>query len=442
MKTYYYALKENDKVVLSKQPHFGWKQVSIEDGKAPIKTAEERLIEKYKAMCLAAPTEAAKNDIRKEFIKVREQHRKECAERLKTIYTNPIKWAPKNTKPESKKPAVLKYWELDNYYFDKWSGSYTQYLKRIIEATGQLDQPWKWVGKTYEEISRLDYYKDLTISCKDRRRTISEAIEVHTVYHRKATVARDSGDDITYNKYKKACAILKEKIDTALDKGSQQLQTKLSYAPERLVSLINNPIPADDTIIAVYPLDDKGYNGVVTQVDCGVTLYQAGVDVHTGEPLYRWSEDDHIIKTNGDVTFGNLIYDAKYHWLPTVIAEAKTFGYTPRTIEGFYHRSEGIQTIYIGDGQYKEIPNGIRGMCITVNAALELQTIVNYCKGEAELGLDLSDKTTIHHEDGIQTQTITEYEYKKNREKYLDWKETECRDFQFELDYNEEEEVM
>ena len=161
--------------------------------------------------------------------------------------------------------------------------------------------------------------------------------------------------------------------------------------------------------------------------------------------MYGWSEDNYIIKSNGDVTFGNLIYDARYSQLPSIIAKAKTFGYTPRTEEGFFRREEGIQLIHIGDGQYKEIPKGIRGMCITARAAAELNALVNYLEGSADLGNDLSDTVEIHHEDGIQVKTITQYEYKKHQEEYLDWKEVECRDFQVELDYDdneEEEEVM
>lgn len=433
-----YALMENGKVkAVSSTAMFGWKLIQIDDGVQPIKTGYDKLVDKYRALCVAAPTEAEKDKIRKEFIEARKQYRSECAQRKSKTPKVDIIWK-KPEKSNTKKPD-MKYWELDNVYYDRKVGDYVPYLKNVIEATDDFDKPWKWVGKTYQEISQLDYYKDLTILTKTGKMTLAEAIAYHNKYHKIAIDANTIGDDTTYVKYKGACARLKLKIDNALDTGSNKLKEDLSFSPERRIKMIEQPLPEDDTIVACYPLEDKGYNGLVTSVACGETLIPTGVDFNTGETMYQWSKDDFIINTNGDVEFGQLMYDSKYPQLPSIIAKAKTFGYTPQTFEGFYKREPGTQIIRVGEDSYQEIPKGIRGMCITGRAVVELNAIVNFMEGNADLGNDFSDSKTIHHEDGIQTQTITEYEYSKNRDKYLDWKEVECRDFQFELDYEQED---
>ena len=419
----YALMKNNEVIATSEHPHFNWKTILVETN-TPL-YGEAALIEKYRALCNDETTEAGKNKVRKDFVIARKELRAECAKRKVELQNSKVKL----TNPVEQ-PTKL-YWQLDNQVTDKVTGESHTLRKNIVVRTGDPDRPWAWKAYLYDTIAKSPYYGKLYVQLKDNKMiTVAKAVEEHKAYTEQAVQAELAGRTKTAATYKRGCARLKQAIDEALDKGSKAKQDALNYTAERRVAIVNRRIVDDDTIIACYPLKDQAYNGEITEVTCGRMLVQIGTDLTTGEEMYQWT-DSNFINVNRDVEFGNLLCDPDYAWLYAVIEKAKTFGVTPRTEEGVY-KSEGFLDKTTESGTKLRIPQGILGMCITVGAANELNALVNFYEGMADLGEDFSDRTTLHHSDGVRSHTTTEYSYQKNKEQYLDWKQTERRDFQWQ----------
>ena len=427
MKKYVYALtnENNEVVATSNTPIFGWETTIIDDGIPEVPSGEQKLIEKYRALCNAETTETGKNKVRKDFVIARKIFREECAKRKIELQNRKVKL----TNPVEQSTKL--YWQLDNQVTDKVTGESHTLRKNIVVRTGDPDKPWAWKAYLYDTIAKSPYYGKLYVQLKDNKMiTVAKAIEEHKSYAALAAKADSAGRSKTAATYRRGCARLKQAIDAALDKGSKSKQDALNYTAKRRIAMINRPIVDDDTIIACYPIKEQAYNGEITEVACGRMLVQIGTDYATGEEMYQWT-DGNFINTNQDVKFDSLLCDPNYAWLYAVIEKAKTFGFTPRTEEGVY-KSEGFLDVVTSSGATLRVPQGIRGMCITVGAANELNTLVNYFEGNADLGKDFSDTITLHHTDGIRSHTTTEYNYQSNKESYLDWKQTERRDFQWQ----------
>lgn len=426
MKKCIYALtNENNEVVASSNtPVFGWKTTVIDDGIPEVLSGEQKLIEKYRALCNAETTEAGKNKVRKDFVVARNAYRAECKKRLAKLNAK-IKIARTEEKPKKY------YWQLDNVITDKVTGESHVLRKNVVIRTGNPEKPWAWKSYLYDTIGASPYYGKLLVECKGNKYlTVAEAIKTHKTYAKAVADYEAKGATTSAETYRRACARLKIAIDKALDAGSEDKQNALTFTSKRRVEAVNKPIVDDDTIIACYPVQSHAYNGEITDIDCGRILVCIGVDITTGEEMYQWT-DGAILNSNTTLEFGNLLCDPNYSWLYNVIEKAKVFGYTPRTEEGFY-TSEGFLDVISDTGVKLRIPQGVKGMCITVQAARELQALVNTFEGYAELGNDFSDKITLHHEDGIRSHTTTEYNYNKNKELYRDWQQTERRDFQWQ----------
>lgn len=445
MKNLVYVLtNENGKeIARSGHPMHGWTAKIID-------TEIESMIKKYRTLCESETTEEGKNEVRKAFVEVRRAYLiKEAKEKqawLQKVRANKDKNTPKryswvHTKSTTpKNNTVSKFWELDNLITNKETGEKEMLTKKVVDSTGDKAKPWKWTPYVYDDIREHEYYSKLKVHFKTKTLTIAECIDTHKEYHSTALTSKENGNEVNYQKYRTACAKIKTKIDNTLDTASQLRQKELTFSPERRIEMVDNEIPDDDTIIACYPLQATAYHGDINEIDCSVTLQHIGVDYSTGEDMYRWNPDGVVINSNGDLKFNNLICHPQYSWLYGVIEKAKTFDYTPNLIEGFYNGGGGTQVIKVGDNSYREIPQGVRGMCITYKAAKELQAIVNWCEGNADLGDDYSDTTTIHHNNRVDFKTITKYEYHNHREDYLDWTESDTRDFQCPI-YNAELDV-
>lgn len=272
---------------------------------------------------------------------------------------------------------------------------------------------WEWKSYELGSIMKSEAYKDTKVVFNKRTMVIGEAYNLWKDYQ-------------NHDDFKSSCAI-KESIWKALDDKSQYRIKTFWNRPEVRIASVNKEIEDDNTIIACYPYYAGAYQGELQEASCGYTEWATGFFTPEGEQIFD-CDGGFVMNTNSTVFFGDLLCDIKYKWLYKVIEQAKSFGVTPRTEEGFY-KIESYEPVYNAAGDYVgRRPVGVRGMCITVKAAKELRAITNWYTGNADLLEDYSDTVTIHHADRVGVKDVTQYEYDSNRELYEDWKEMDSRD--------------
>lgn len=286
--------------------------------------------------------------------------------------------------------------------------------KKIVTYTADKSD-WKWSEHTLGAIAKADAYKDTKVRYADKLMVLMDALNLY----------QKMQDTKRYTE----ASEMKDLIWSALDAKSQARIKKHFDLPEIRIASVNKEIEEDDTIVAFYELQESYYNGEVhtvgtvykepctlyRKVKLGITkdgkYYPPGSIV---EEHYTYTED-HVISTNSEVIFSDYMETSpKYYWLPKVIEIAKQFGVTPKW-------------------QACEF-SGRRGLGLTAHDAKELQQVANWYSGlsdtdKEELKCDWSDMIWLHHEDGVHSIQISEREYRSNPDKWLNWKETECRDF-------------
>lgn len=248
------------------------------------------------------------------------------------------------------------------------------------------------IEHTIGELCSDSFYGETKVRFQNKSFSLEAACKQHTL------VCKLIG------KHPNASNVAKDLLSTikqAIYKRSKQWVDDWYKVPEHLIDLINTPIKEDNTVVAFCPLELNHYNGEVTNV-----------------PTY----DGYIIATNSTVRFGEPEYLHSYAWFAKVLNLAKVFGLTPNWSIGFKY------------GRGSE-----RGLCLTAKHAKELQALVNWYVGQAELGCDLSDLKTISN--GVDTKEVSAYNFYKDPTPYLDWSEMDTRDF-LEPVYADEEEEM
>lgn len=248
------------------------------------------------------------------------------------------------------------------------------------------------VEHTISELCSDSFYGETKVRFQNKSFSLEAACKQHTL------VCKLIG------KHPNASNVAKDLLNTikqSIYKRSKQWVDDWYKVPEHLLDLINTPIKEDNTVVAFCPLKLNYYNGEATDI-----------------PIY----DGYIIATNSTVSFGEPEYLYSYSWFAKVLNLAKVFGLTPNWSVGFKY------------GRGSE-----RGLCLTAKHAKELQALVNWYVGQAELGCDLSDLKTISN--GIDTKEVSSYNFYKDPTPYLDWSEMDTRDF-LEPVYADEEEEM
>ena len=337
----------------------------------------------------------------------------------------------------SKKKSNKQYWELDNVFYNKKSGRFEPYKKYVCLPDEDNAGHYKWTALSYSDIAQHESFKDLNVYVRDKVYTVSNCIYWHSIYKRKAL---DAKDNTTMSKYIGVCRDIKDSLDQALDVKSRLFEKSVKqnlYEPAEYIKYLDKRITDKKTFVACYPYKASHYHGEEQSVPNLNREVQLDVDYN----IYVKAEDeyagcDFILATNSDIKFGALLADSS---IKTLIARAKVFDYTPRTVEGIY-KEQGY-TGYFDQTQqlWKRWKTGVRGMCVTFEAIKELLQVVEYYEYQAEQGNDMSPLVELHHQNGVDVKTITRYQYYKHREEYLEWSELELRDLQEPLYADDEE---
>lgn len=362
------------------------------------------------------------------------------------------------TKIKCKQPTMVKlpYWQLDNTIVDKTTGQRTILKKKVAVKTD--DDRYEYKPFTYDAIAKSDTFSQLKVLTTKGVLTVKECIDAHK--ERKALILRTPDADLRY-KYILKAADLKNKIDKALDRESRlrvksaidaqwTVEKRLNMAEELYKKGSDEPHGKDmkhheilskhakpTKYVACYPYVPDGKVsmsnplGLDQPASCNYHRFTGNFINYYGEvESYDVLYEGFVFNTNSHLKFDDVI--AVNSTVYKTIAKAKKWGYTPNTEEGFY-TIDGWESEQKGNVTM-HTPIGVRGMCVTREAFEELQAIVNYCEALAEQGVDLSDEKTLLHPNGVDTITITEHEYEKNRDKYDEWRDAaEPRDYQVGL---------
>lgn len=226
---------------------------------------------------------------------------------------------------------------------------------------------------------------------------------------------------------------LVDAIEQSIYKKSRSFVNAWYDVPEHKIDLVNAPITNNQVVVAFCKTNGDAFRksySEYTTVGFAPVFLEEGVSLHNmsyseiesvrEEKCYT---EEHIIASNQKLKFEAMSYSLP--WLANVLKLAKVFGITPNWFVGYRF------------GSY-----GDRGLCLTLHDAEELRNIVNWYVGQAKLGNDLSDKMTLDHDNGVDSITITRYEYYIHADKYTAYHDAEnLKDFLTPLHASEEEKI-